>query len=259
MVDEIKTAARFDSRVANYAAYRPGYPPELIAFLRGELGLGPGSVVADVGSGTGILSELFLREGCRVFAVEPNAAMREAAEAALGGDANFTSVAGTAEATTLGDASVDFAAAAQAFHWFDAESARAEFRRVLKPGGWAVVVWNNRRTDSTAFLRDYESLLRRFGTDYAQVAATYGDEGSLRKFFAPGYRVRQFDNFQLFDFDGLKGRLLSASYVPLAGHPSHEPMLAELRRVFDAHRQDGRVRVEYDTDVYYGKRLAVSD
>lgn len=253
MVEETKTAARFDSRVANYAAYRPSYPPELIEFMRDELGLGSGSVVADVGSGTGILSEMLLGAGCRVFAVEPNAAMRAAAEAALGGDANFVSVAGTAEATTLEDASLDFATAAQAFHWFDTEKARAEFRRILKPAGWAVVVWNNRRTDSTAFLRDYEQLLRRFGTDYAQVAATYGDENSLRKFFASNYQSKQFDNFQLFDFDGLKGRLLSASYVPLAGHPSHEPMLAELRRVFDAHQQNGRVRIEYDTDVYYGR------
>lgn len=253
MVEEIKTAARFDSRVANYALYRPGYPAELVAFMRGELGLTADAVVADVGSGTGILSELLLGAGCRVFAVEPNASMREAAEASLGAHPNFTSAAGTAEATALADASVDFATAAQAFHWFDVEKARDEFRRILKPGGWAVVVWNNRRTDSTAFLRDYEKLLRDFGTDYAQVAATYGDENSLRKFFADGYQLKRFDNFQLFDFDGLKGRLLSASYVPLAGHPSHEPMLAELRRVFDAHQQDGRVRVEYDTDVYYGR------
>ena len=249
----VPTAARFDDRVANYAAHRPGYPPEMIAFLRGELGLSPDSVVADIGSGTGILAESLLREGCCVFAVEPNAEMREAAEGRLGGHPNIVSVVGTAEATTLADASVDFVTAAQAFHWFDAERARAEVRRILRPAGWAVVVWNNRRTDSTAFLRDYEQLLRRFGTDYAQVATTYGDEMSLRKFFASGYGVKRFDNFQLFDFEGLKGRLLSASYVPLAGHPSHEPMLAELRRVFDAHQQDGRVRIEYDTDVYYGR------
>jgi SAM-dependent methyltransferase len=258
MVGEPKTAARFNDRVADYAAHRPGYPPEMIAFLRDELGLGAGPAVADVGSGTGILAALLLREGCRVFAVEPNAAMRAAAEAALGGDPNFTSITGTAEETTLPDACVDFAAAAQAFHWFDAEKARGEFRRILKPGGRAVVVWNSRRTDSTPFLRDYEQLLRRFGTDYAQVAATYGDEGSLRKFFAAGYGRERFDNFQLFDFDGLRGRLLSASYVPLAGHPAHGPMLAELRRLFDAHQRGGRVRVEYDTDVYYGEPSAVS-
>ena len=249
----IETAARFDDRVANYAAHRPGYPAELIAFLRELLGLTSASAVADVGSGTGILAGLLLREGCRVFAVEPNAAMRRAAEAALGGYANFRSVAGTAEATTLGDASVDFVTAAQAFHWFVTERARAEFLRILKPAGRAVVVWNNRRVDSTEFLRDYEKLLRRFGTDYAQVAATYGDRAALGKFFGGDYGVKRFDNFQLFDFAGLKGRMLSASYVPLAGHPAHEPMLAELRRVFDAHEQGGRVRIEYDTAVYYGR------
>jgi ubiquinone/menaquinone biosynthesis C-methylase UbiE len=224
-----------------------------VAFLRDDLGVGPGTVAADVGSGTGILSAMLLGAGCRVYAVEPNAAMREAAEAALGGEPNFASVAGTAEATTLGDASVDFVTAAQAFHWFDAERARAEFRRTLKFAGQAVVVWNNRRVDSTEFLRDYEKLLRRFGTDYAQVAATYGDRASLEKFFGGEYGVRRFDNFQLFEFEGLKGRLLSASYIPLAGHPTHEPMLAELRRVFDAHEHGGRVRIEYDTDVYYGR------
>jgi SAM-dependent methyltransferase len=250
---EIKTAARFDARVSNYAAHRPGYPPGVVEFLRDELKLAPTSAVADVGSGTGILTELLLREGCRVFAVEPNDAMRAAAESALRGYPNFVSVRGTAEATTLDDASVDFVTAAQAFHWFDAAAARAESRRVLRPGGWAVLVWNNRRLDATPFLRDYESLLRRFGTDYAQVAATYADESKLRQFFAGRYGARSFDNFQLFDFEGLKGRLLSASYVPLAGQPAHEPMLAELRRVFDAHQTGGRVRVEYDTDVYFGR------
>lgn len=90
------------------------------------------------------------------------------------------------------------------------------------------------------------------------MAATYGDEDSLRRFFPSGYGAKRLDNFQLFDFEGLKGRLLSASYVPLAGHPSHGPMLEELRRVFEAHERGGRVRVEYDTDIYYGKLLANS-
>lgn len=247
------TAARFDGRVENYAAHRPGYPAGLLDFLRGELGLAPASVVADIGSGTGILSEMFLRAGCRVFAVEPNGAMRAAAESHLKSYPNFESVAGTAEATTLDAGGVDFAAAAQAFHWFDVEGARREFRRILKPTGWAVLVWNLRRTDSDEFARDYEKLLRRFGTDYAEVAATYADPASLRRFFGGDYGAQRFDNFQLFDSEGFKGRLLSASYVPLAGHPDFEPMLAELRRVFDAHERGGAVRVEYDTEVYYGR------
>ena len=249
----IETAARFDDRVENYAAHRPGYPAGVLDFLRDELGLAPASAVADLGSGTGILSEMFLREGSAVFAVEPNGAMRAAAESRLKSYPRFRSVAGTAEATTLDARSVDFVTAAQAFHWFDVEGARREARRILKPEGWAVLVWNNRRTDSTPFLRDYELLLRRFGTDYARVAASYAEPGSLRSFFGGEHGARRFDNFQLFDFEGFKGRLLSASYVPLAGHPDFEPMLAELRRVFDAHALGGRVRVEYDTVVYHGR------
>jgi ubiquinone/menaquinone biosynthesis C-methylase UbiE len=253
MTDEVKTAARFSDRVANYVAYRPGYPAEVVEFLRGELGLAPGATVADVGSGTGILSELLLGAGCAVFGVEPNDAMRAAAESRLKSFAEFRSVKGTAEATTLEGACADFVTAAQAFHWFDADGARAEFRRILKPGGWVVLVWNMRRTDSTPFLRDYEKLLREFGTDYAQVNCEQVSEERIAEFFGGRFRSKSFDNFQTFDFPGLRGRLLSSSYVPLEGHPNFEPMLAALRRVFHAHRQHGRVRVDYDAKLYYGR------
>jgi SAM-dependent methyltransferase len=252
-LQELKTASRFDDRVENYVAYRPKYPAGVIEFLRGELGLTPDAMVADVGSGTGILSELLLGAGCQVVGVEPNDAMRAAAESRLKSCAEFRSVKGTAEATTLEDASADFITAAQAFHWFDAERARAEFRRILKPGGRVVLVWNMRRTDATPFLRDYENLLREFGTDYAQVNCEQISEGRIAEFFAGEFRSKAFDNFQSFDFAGLRGRLLSSSYVPLEGHAKFEPMLEALRRLFDTHQRDGRVRVEYDTKVYYGK------
>ncbi len=248
----IDSARRFDQRVENYVAYRPKYPTAVVDFLRAELGLAA-SVVADVGSGTGILSELLLEVGCRVFGVEPNAAMRAAAERLLQAQANFRSVAGTAEATTLGDASVDFVTAGQAFHWFDADGARREFRRILRPGGWAVLVWNMRRLDTTPFLREYEQLLRDYGTDYTQVNCEQLPEERIADFFAGGYEWRAFDNFQVFDYAGLRGRLLSSSYVPLAGHPKHEPMLKALRRLFDSHQRDGRVTIEYDTKLYYGR------
>lgn len=253
MTSEIKTASRFDDRVQNYVAYRPGYPAGVIDFLRDELGLTTGSVVADVGSGTGILSELLLEAGCTVVGVEPNDAMRAAAESRLKSFAGFRSVKGTAEATTLEDASVGLVTAAQAFHWFDADGARAEFRRILKPSGWVVLVWNMRRTEATPFLRDYEKLLREFGTDYAQVNCEQVSEGRIAEFFAGGFASKSFDNFQTFNFSGLRGRLLSSSYVPLAGHAKFEPMLAALRRLFDAHQRQGRVRVEYDAKVYYGR------
>ena len=253
MTSEIKTASRFDDRVENYVAYRPGYPAGVIEFLRDELGLRPETVVADIGSGTGILSEMLLKNGNTVVGVEPNDKMRAAAEELLRVYPKFESLKGTAEATTLEDARVDFVTAAQAFHWFDAERARAEFKRILRPGGWTVLLWNMRRTDATPFLRDYESLLRKFGTDYAQVNCEQVSEERIARFFANEFASKRFDNFQPVDFAALRGRLLSSSYVPLAGHPGYEPMLAALRRLFDAHAQGGRVIIEYDAKVYYGQ------
>jgi SAM-dependent methyltransferase len=252
-IEGIKTARRFDDRVANYVAYRPSYPAGLIDFLRDELGATRGATVADVGAGTGMLSELLLKEGCAVVGVEPNDAMRAVAESRLKSYPNFKSVRGTAEATTLESSSVDLVMAAQAFHWFDAVRARAEFRRILKPNGSVALLWNMRRIDATPFLGDYEQLLREFGTDYAQVNCEQVSEERIASFFGGEFDVRSFDNFQAVDFAGLQGRLLSSSYVPLEGHPNYEPMLARLRQLFDAHQQDGRVLIEYDARVYHGR------
>jgi SAM-dependent methyltransferase len=245
---------RFSSRVENYVRYRPGYPAEVSGLLVEECGLTGGSVVADIGSGPGNLSELFLRRGCRVYGVEPNCEMREAGERLLAAYENFRSVDGSAEATTLGAASVDFVVAGQAFHWFDLDAARREFERILKDDGWLVVVWNDRRTGGSAFLEGYERLLLTRGTDYREVSNKYADESALRPFFGPrGMRSKVFENRQTFDFEGLKGRLLSSSYTPEPGHPNHQPMLEELSALFDTHASNGHVVFEYETKVYYGQ------
>ncbi len=245
---------RFSCRVAEYVRYRPAYPAALIHTLRDEANLRPASVVADVGSGTGFSARLFLGYGCVVYGVEPNTEMRRAAETLLSGDPNFRSIAGTAENTTLEDASVDFVTAGQAFHWFDARKARAEFARVLRPNGWLAVFWNQRRTASTPFLRAYEALLRRYGTDYREVQDRTADEARLRQLFAVGQSERRtFYNEQAFDLAGLKGRLASSSYTPGEGHPDHDPMLRELEEVFRAGQEQGRVLIEYDTELYFGR------
>lgn len=247
-------ASRFTGRADLYAQYRPGYPPELFAYLQRELGLNLSSVVADIGSGTGILTDSLLRFVGKVYAVEPNRAMRMIAEQSLGRAANFESVAGTAEATTLRPASVDLVIAAQAFHWFEARQAREEFSRILRPGGQVALVWNDRRTDSTPFLREYEHLLETLGTDYSAVnhrnAAT---AERLRAFFGSGgYRELAFENRQEFDWHGLAGRALSSSYVPAEGHENHAAFMARLRELFDQHAVRGRVAFEYDTRLYHG-------
>ena len=244
---------RFSNRVDAYVRHRPGYPDELIQTLRTEAGLNPASVVADVGSGTGISAELFLRLGCVVHGVEPNREMRGAAEALFREQPRFHSVDGTAEATTLAPASVDFVIAGQAFHWFDVERTCTEFTRILRPGGKVALFWNSRRTETTPFLRAYEALLLEFSTDYQQVDHKNVDAATLKRFFGGDpFQTRTFPNSQSFDDEGLKGRLLSSSYAPAAGHPRHEPMLLELERLFRQHESGGRVEFQYDTELFFG-------
>jgi len=245
--------ARFSDRVENYVRYRPGYPAEVLDLLRVECGLRPSHVVADVASGTGVFSRLLLENGNSVFAVEPNAEMQEMGVRELESYHQLVSVAGTAEETTLGAASVDFVTAAQAAHWFDLPLARAEFARILKPGGWCVLIWNERRTSNTPFLREYEQLLLTYGTDYKEVRHER-TTAIIHEFFAPASHQEQvFDLRQQFDYEGTAGRLLSSSYAPLEGHPSHAPMMEELQRIFRAHATDNVVEFEYNTRVYYGK------
>jgi SAM-dependent methyltransferase len=245
---------RFSNRVADYVRYRPGYPTALLDLLRSECALRSQHVIADIGSGTGLLSKLFLENGNRVFGVEPNMEMREAGEEYLLPFKTFASVNASAEASTLGDASVDFVTAGQAFHWFEPKATRREFVRILKPGGWVVVVWNDRRMEETQFGRDYEDLLVRFGTDYTRVKDSYPDAEHIRAFFGENKFVeRDLPNEQLLDWDGLRGRLRSSSYVPKEGHAKFAPMMAELERIFRAGAENGVVRMQYFTRIYFGQ------
>ena len=243
---------RFSSRVENYARYRPGYPRAAIDLLAARCGLAPDAVVADLGSGTGLLSELLLARGARVLAVEPNDAMRAAAEARLGNQVGFVSVSGCAEATTLAAASVDLIVAGQAFHWFNVARARREALRVIRDGGWGALLWNERPPAPTAFLTDYEALLMRYAAEYASIKASRADEASMREYLGGTMELVTFANQQTFDLAGLEGRLMSSSYAPEAGHPAHEPMLAGLRELFARHARDGHIEFPYQTQVYFG-------
>jgi ubiquinone/menaquinone biosynthesis C-methylase UbiE len=245
--------SRFSDRVENYIRYRPGYPREALDVLKRECSLTSSDVIADIASGTGIWTRMLLESGNRVYAVEPNVDMRQAGERLLSDFANFTSVNGNAEATTLQDESVDIVTSAQAAHWFDRKRSRQEFARILKPGGWLVLLWNEREVDTTPFLREYEQLLLTFGTDYEDVRHERTTD-SVNEFFDPlPYQERVFAMRQEFDYAGLEGRLLSSSYAPGPGHPKHEPMLKELRHIFEQHVQNGIVGFDYKTRVYFGK------
>jgi SAM-dependent methyltransferase len=244
---------RFSSRVENYIKYRPSYPAAVLELLSSRCRLGAASVVADVGSGTGILTELLLETGAAVFAVEPNRAMREAAERHLNDYGRFRSIDGTAEATTLAQASVDLITASQAFHWFDVQKSRLELRRILRPEGWVALIWNERAVEAVPLLDEYDALLRRYCPEYDKVTSMRADESKIREFLGHRPETGVFANRQVFDYAGLEGRLMSSSYAPEPGNPQHEPLIAGLREIFDRHNRAGKVQFPYRTLVYFGQ------
>ncbi len=237
---------RFSGRVDNYIRYRPSYPRAVVELL------GSGGVVADIGSGTGLLSLPFLAAGCEVFGVEPNREMREAGSTLLARFPNFHSVEGRAEATTLPDHSVDMIVAGQAFHWFDVEPARREWARILRPGGTMALVWNDRLREGE-FMRQVEAVIDRYaGERDADGAIREAGRSRIANFFAPaGFQTAEFPNQQEFDWEGLRGRVFSASYLPAEGDPGAAEMAAELKVVFDRHQRDERVTFLYRTRVFW--------
>lgn len=244
---------RFTDRVENYRRHRPTYPVGVLDCFRDDMGLTPEHPVADIGAGTGRLTELLAGNGNPVYAVEPNAAMRNACADELRRHRHVRCVDGTAEVTNLPDASVWLAVAAQAFHWFDVEATAAEFRRIVQPGGFAALIWNTRDANRTAFLREYDSLLIRYGVHYGKSPHRFRDLERFRRFFGPGrFHRRILPNRQTLDEPGLRGRLLSSSYTPPPGHPNHAPMLDALADIFSRYAQRGRVTFSYRTEIYWG-------
>lgn len=239
---------RFSVRVDAYARYRPSYTAEVTALAERECGLRAGQVVADIGCGTGLLARLFLERGCEVFGVEPNPEMREAGRKALAGQARFHSIDGRAEATTLATASVDFVTAGQAAHWFDADRAHAEFARILKPGGWLLLAWNERKR-TPGFMSEYEALIARHAPEQSRIDA----KRIGRLFGGRTWRMARFDNHQTLDAEGLRGRVASSSYTPLPGTAEFDALMAKVDHLFARHQQEGWVNLVYDTEVYYGR------
>ncbi len=247
---------RFSDRVENYFKHRPGYPDTIIPYLKKNFQIRNNSLIADIGSGTGISSELFLKQGFNVIGIEPNKEMREAAEKLLSKYDGFTSVNASAEQTGLDDNFADMIVAGQAFHWFDLEKCKAEFKRILKPDGIVCLMWNERLIDSNEFLREYEKLILQYGTDYEKVKHTRlgsEDEEAIDEFFAPEkFEVYSVPNYQYLDYEGFKGRLLSSSYIPQSGD-RFESMMGEMKLLFDKYQKDGKVVLEYVTRVYTGR------
>jgi SAM-dependent methyltransferase len=248
------STTRFSDRVEDYIRYRPDYPIEILDVLAAKCGLSPESVIADVGSGTGILSRLFLENGNPVVGIEPNKDMREAGERLLSDYARFTSLDARAEATRLPAQSMDFVVAGQAFHWFEAGATQQEFKRILKEDGYVVLIWNDRRVDNSPFHREYEAFLQRFAIDYAQINHKNTQQPEvLAQFFGGPCAEVALENQQRFGIEGLLGRINSSSYMPGSSHPRRSEMEAAARALFTTHAKDNQVTLEYDTRVYYGR------
>ena len=245
---------RFSNRVKDYKKHRPGYPPEVIGFLHATSALAQEAVVADIGAGTGLFTELLLPHARKVFAVEPNDAMRRELERELGASDRLISLNGAAEATDLQTGSVDLITSAQAFHWFDADKARAEFRRILKPGGFVALIWNLRDVEADDFQRDYEAMLRKHIPDYKETHKRSASDEHIMRYFAPEkVDIFQTANEQNFDLPALKGRLLSSSYTPKPPNPEFEALMQDVEKLFERSQVNGRVRFLYKTNLSLGR------
>jgi SAM-dependent methyltransferase len=244
---------RFSDRVDNYVKYRPGYPAEVITFLQNECNLSGQSVIADIGSGTGIFTKLLLDKGYKVYAVEPNDDMQQAARQYLGYNKHFIPAAGSAEATTLPSNSIDLIVCAQAFHWFNNDKTRDEFKRILKEGAHAALIWNNRLADADDFSIAYENILKQDSIDYNKVNHRNISDIDFKAFFKDGkYETAKFPNVQVFDVAGLLGRAFSSSYVPAEGTEDGEKFRLLLKDIFAKYNQNGKVSFHYQTEVYLG-------
>ena len=247
---------RFSDRADDYRKYRPSYPEEIIGQLKAACGLSADAAVADIGSGTGIFTAMLLDHFIKVYAVEPNDAMRKTAESDLAQHPHFVSVKGSAEDTKLESYSVQLAIAAQAFHWFDHDKTRTELQRILTGEKWVALIWNDRMPTGSDFQRDYDNMFRKYVPDYLKNRVNLVNPGMIEDFYRPnGYEMRELPNQQVFDYESLNGRLFSSSYVPKEGQPGHDEIMKEAKRIFDANQFNGTVTLKYTTKIHIGKLL----
>jgi SAM-dependent methyltransferase len=244
---------RFGERVEDYVRWRPGYPEAVVRVVE-EAGLLPaGSVVADLGSGTGLLARVFLDAGYEVLGVEPNDAMRRAGEQALSDHPSFRSVAGRAERTGLADRSVDVVVAGQAFHWFEPRAARTEALRICRRRPAAALIWNLRRHSASALMEGYDTLVRRWSDEGERVTHQKVTGRALDEFFGNRrHRTTSLDHHQVLDREGLRGRLLSSSYAPSRGDPRCDAIMVELDALFERCRRGDTVEFLYETRIHLG-------
>jgi SAM-dependent methyltransferase len=254
--NNLKPTERFGNRVKYYLKYRPHYPEEIVSFLSKEIHLNRESVIADIGSGTGFLSEIFLKNNNVVFGIEPNEEMRLAGEEYLKQYSTFKSINGTAEKTTLEDSCADVITVGQAFHWFDHDKCKKEFSRILRNNKFIVIVYNERSITASKFMAEYEELLRKFAADYGGSTNRYFPEDKIKSFLgSEKLYTGIFNNRQIFDLEGFIGRTLSSSYTPSEDDENYDDFLVNLKLLFSIHQKNNIVEMIYDTKAYWGTQI----
>ena len=248
---------RFSGRVEAYIAYRPRFPRGIITFLREHGALPEDAVVADVGAGTGMLAEIFLETGHRVIAVEPNAEMLQACRELASQRPALEVVEGTAEATTLPDASVDLIAVGRAMHWFDWPRAHREFERILRPGGWVLVATNGHRDSGAAVSNQLSEILRRWRTDSAEADTRRDFKQRLQEFLdTSSWQRTTLHHSMTVDFATLLGYAESLSAIPRPGERGYEGMVPELRAVFAEYQREGMLVTPLVCELFLGRLRA---
>ncbi|MCH8906980.1 MAG: class I SAM-dependent methyltransferase [Candidatus Heimdallarchaeota archaeon] len=250
-----ESTKRFSTRVENYINFRPHYPELEVEFFKRRLSLELNHSIAEIGSDTGIISQLFLEKGYQVFGVEPNDDMRKAAEELLTNyisKKNFISINATAEKTSLDSQSIDFIIAGQAFHWFAPILFQRESKRILRKNGWSVLIWNSRIIEGDSFHEAYEDFIQKHSTGYKEIHQQWREESDMNIYFDQ-YEEQTFENFQEVNFTGLLGRYLSSSYAPSSGTKEAKIAEQELQKLFNKHQQNNQVKIIYKTHVYYGQ------
>lgn len=245
--------SRFSDKASVYALARPRYPITLVRHLETAGVLQAGMVIVDIGSGTGLSAEPFLQAGYTVIGIEPNEPMRVEGERYLSQYLQFSSREGTATATGLADHSIDFAFAAQAFHWFDIAATRTEMQRFLKPPGWFLAVWNHRNHHASPLQAGYEAILRKYCPEYHQLALLYRSPERSAAFFQNSYHYVTLLNPQVLDWTLFEARILSSSYIPKQNDSHFAPFMHEMRELFEKSAVDGKVTFDLELWLHYGK------
>jgi len=249
-LEDLNPLERFSRVTDDYTKYRPGYPEGIVGVLTNEYALSVSSVIADIGSGTGKLSKLFLDNGNTLYAVEPNLQMRQSAESIFGENSKFISINGSAENSMLQNNLADFVVCGQAFHWFHVDKALIEFERILKKNGIVALIWN-KRDDSRKMMAEYKKLIKKYCPERKKIGNPNFTKKDMDRIFKPHpVKYYTFGYYQILDFEELAGRLRSSSYSPPVESVLYNQLMLKLKVLFDEYQQDGKIRFNYKTEMF---------